>query len=171
MVFPQFSDFPQTDVLDIRSLPTNLRSPAALVAGTEEEAELASLVSHYGSFLLLPEYWQHRFPQAGVLISSAISGGTFRQRLESAMQIAPGRCWLLLEPICMQFSLPCTDGTGSVISSPPADKAFFSEALCCYYTHSCKQEHAYFTLFDTEASLNKKVAMARNLGFCGFVSL
>ena len=171
MVIPEILDFPRAAIIPRSQLPLRLLRPTAVLLREKSayplllETELES-----GPQLLLPECWRDLLPQAGVLISSAISGGSFRQRLEDALLAAPKRCWLLVEPASMVFPLPCPTGCGQPVSPPQAHNGFYSEALCCYYTHSAEDETGSFTLFDTEDTLQRKLELARDLGFCGWVS-
>lgn len=151
-------------------IPEQLRGTPAAVVTTDpaEESTLALLAAHMGSNLALPEFWGMHFPQCGVLISSAISGGSFRQRLQDAASCYDGRCWLLVEPIRARFPLPCSSGVGTPLDAPPDVPGFFSRELCCQYAHFCKDDQAWFLLWDTEETIEKKVALAKESGFLGY---
>lgn len=170
MVIPEILDFPQAAVIPQPQLPLRLLRPTAVLLREKSSYPLlleTALLS--GPQLLVPECWRDLLPQAGVLISSAISGGSFRRRLEDALLAAPKRCWLLVEPVSMVFPLPCPTGCGQPVSQPLTHNGFYSDALCCYYTHSAEAETGSFTLFDTEDTLRRKLELARDLGFCGWV--
>ena len=68
----------------------------------------------------------------------------------------------------MEFPLPCPDGIGTPISGPPEGHAFYSEDLCCYYTHYIRNSQGFLVLFDTEDSLSKKRVLAQASGFLGW---
>lgn len=128
------------------------------------EALLVSLSADWGSRLLVPALWRKILPQAGLLVSSAISGGELQARFQS---LPVQRCWLLDDPVSMEFPLPCPDGQGSSIADIPPLKSFYSPALCCRYAH----EPGKLYLFDTPETIAKKQLLARQCGFCGHVAL
>ena len=169
MVIPEIPDFPQAPVLRPEQLPARLRHPTAVVL-TDKDAYplLLHLAEEAGPHLLVPECWQKLLPQAGTLISSAISGGSFRQRLKEACSAAPQRCWLLVEPISMRFLLPCPTGIGQEVQ-PPHGTGVYSDALCCYYTHQSKEPTGSVTLYDTEETIRTKLQLAKEAGFLGYV--
>lgn len=150
--------------------PEQLRGTPAAVVTTDpaEESTLALLAAHMGPNLALPEFWGMRFPQCGVLISSAISGGSLRQRLQDAAACYDGRCWLLVEPIQARFPLPCPSGVGAPLDEPPDLPGFFSREFCCQYAHFCEDDQGYFLLWDTEETVEKKLALAKENGFLGY---
>lgn len=116
-----------------------------------------------GNRLLVPESWAQLFPQAGLLISSAMSGGDIRQRFKEAAEHR--QCWLQLQPMRMAFPLPCPDGEGTPVSELPKSEGFYSEALGCRYVHTPQQA----VLFDTEETLEKKILLAQECGFIGIL--
>lgn len=140
---------------------------AILTTDMEQEDTLALMELHLGPKLVLPEFWANRFPRCGVLISSAICGGELRTRLRNATEAYPHRCWLLAEPQPVEFPLPCPDGCGRP-AAQPTGPSFYSQALCCQYTHFFRNHQGYFTLWDTEQTLAQKIALAKELGFLGY---
>ncbi len=170
MVLPEIPDFPEAQVLNIQALPQQLSEPGAVLLDQPADFRVLNPVAEkFGASLLLPECWQNIFPQTGVLISSGISGGTFKRRLQDAVSALPGRCWLLVEPICVRFQLPCPAGHGTCVEEPICDDIFFSDSLYCYYTHSCDPDSGTVTLFDTAESVLAKMELAKELGFRGYV--
>ena len=139
---------------------------AAHWADPTAEVPLAALEKELGHKLLVPERWQYIFPQTGLLISSSISGGDLKSRFREAAERGPNRCWLLLEPMSMAFSLPCPDGQGQPVE-PPEAKGFYSEALGCRYVHSPGQ----VILFDTDETLAQKRQWAMAAGFLGWLDI
>lgn len=117
-----------------------------------------------GSRLVVPEGWAQLFPEAGLLISSAMSGGEIRQRFQDAA--AHRQCWLQLQPMAVAFSLPCPDGQGVPVSELPKSDGFYSEALGCRYVHTPQQ----VILFDTEETLEQKIRLAQACGFAGMLT-
>lgn len=166
-MFPtKIPDFPR---IPISSLDKLHSFPAAvLTTCPEDEQTLALVALHKGSSLVLPEYWSMHFPDCGVLISSAISGGDLFQRFQEASSCFPGRCWLHLEPLRTVFSLPCPTGIGADIDEIPDGPVFYSQALCCQYAHFSQCNQGRVVLWDTDETLEKKLQLARQAGFLGF---
>lgn len=151
-----FSNEPEPITETADYLAANWRNPAC-------EGELLALAEQWGSRLLVPEVWREVLPQAGLLISSAISGGNLRQRFREA---AKRPCWLLTEPMKTAFPLPCPSGQGVPVLDLPKRQSFYSEALGCRYLHDPEQ----VILFDTEETMEKKIELARECGFAGVIA-
>lgn len=138
------------------------------------ESRLTELAQALGPKLLVPEIWRDVLPQAGILISAALSGGTLQERLQEAGQEAPGRCWLRLEPVRMRFPLPCPTGCGEALTQGTLDaklsgkRTFFSGALCCRYAYDLS-DGAAMLLYDTQETLAQKTELAKEAGFLGAV--
>jgi len=169
MVLSVIPDFPQIPILSMDAVSPDFKTPiAVLTQDRQDEAELRLLARKLGPRLVVPEVWRDVLPQAGLLISSAISGGTLRERFLEAAAAAPRRCWLLLEPMRMEFPLPCPTGTGQSISAIDCRNVFYSEALCCQYTHFIRSGTGFMLLWDTDETLQRKLALAKSCGFLGF---
>lgn len=149
--------------------------PGFLIAYTtnlQDEELLLEQERRLGSRLLVRECWQKVLSQAGVLISSSISGGCLQQRFQEAAACLQGRCWLHLEPLRMRFKLPCPSGTGISLPEPElrqilTDKpSFYSSALVCNYCYGAENE---IILFDTDDTMQEKLRLAQSEGFTGAV--
>lgn len=160
---PDFPRVPISSLEELHSFPA-----AVLTTCPEDESTLALVAMHKGASLILPEYWSMHFPECGVLISSAISGGDLSQRFQEAAACFPGRCWLHLEPVHAVFSLPCPTGAGAPMAEAPTGPSFFSQALCCQYAHFLQGNQGRAALWDTEETLEKKLQLARQAGFLGY---
>ncbi len=107
---------------------------------------------------------------AEMLISTALSGGDLRSRLEAAMTKCGGLC-LDLERLCRSFPLPCPDGEGEELSPRAlaeflrrgAKPAFSEELMCKAFTAQVKGE-TRFVLFDDRETLCRKVSLAASMG-------
>lgn len=165
---------PQEPVQDLLALAWEGRTVIADWEDQQAEPQLTELAQALGPKLLVPEIWQQVLPQAGILISSALSGGTLRERFKEAALEMPGRCWLKLEPVRMRFSLPCPTGCGTVLSQEALDeklagkRTFFSDELCCRYAYDLENGTAMI-LYDTRTTLAEKANMAEEQGFCGAI--
>ncbi len=161
-------DFPALQTADAAHFPAHPEYPTAvLTCDYSDFPMLRQLADRHGSMLVVREVWRELLPQAGLLISSAISGGTIEQRFAEAVHAAPNRCWLLQEPIRMEFSLPCPSGIGNEITIIDYGQVFQSHALGCCYTHFIRDQRGFVRLWDTEDTLRKKAELAHAAGFCG----
>ena len=170
MVLPPIPNFPQIPCCTLQTVPACPEAPVAVLeTARDKEAELRVLAEALGPKLVVPEVWRDLLPHAGILISSSISGGTLKNRFDEAIRTAPRRCWLLLEQMQMEFPLPCPDGTGRRITVINYGNSFYSEALCCQYTHFCCNHKGFMVLWDTRETLLTKLELARAIGFQGYV--
>lgn len=171
---------PSSDCLYItaaKELPETIPCNACLAVNMtdrDDEAFLLALEAFLGNRLLVPEIWMNTMQRAGILISSSLSGGTLDDRLKEASQAAPGRCWLLLEPLRMRLPLPCPSGTGiplpkdmleTLIENRPS---FYSPEFCCRYCYDLPDG---IFLYDTEDTRHKKLRLAENHSFNGAILL
>lgn len=106
-----------------------------------------------------------------VLISSALSGGSLRQRLQEAVQRF-GRVVLAVERVAEDFYLPSPTGQGTPLTRDElaqrleerAPQVYFSTDLCAhYFTYMSDASGAHFVLFDDAGSIRKKLQLARQL--------
>lgn len=130
--------------------------------------------------LIVPEAYGALCTNSKVMISSAISGGSFAVRLEEAVaHFGPQRLLLSVEPIAEDFFLPSSTKTGTPLSTAllhekleqlsPA--VFFSTELCArYFTHMSRETGAHFILFDDVGTLEKKLSLAHALGITGAIA-
>lgn len=115
------------------------------------------------------QFWQEGCG-AAVLLSTAISGGTLRQRLEEAISRC-GEVYLDLERTRRAFSLPCPDGAGRLIlreeldrSFQEAETCFFSPELQCKVLVMRREAEVRFILYDDADTLRSKTRLAQELG-------
>lgn len=109
-----------------------------------------------------------------VLIPTALSGGSLRQRLgEAAERYGAGRVALAVERTAADFFLPSPDGQGRPLTREElkarleerSPSVFFSDELCArYFTYMNRQSGAHFVLFDDAGSIRKKLHLAEALG-------
>ena len=107
---------------------------------------------------------------AAMLLSTAISGGTLRQRLEEAAARC-GEIYLDLERSRRLFSLPCADGAGRPIGREElerhtleAETDFFSPDLQCKVLVVRSEADVRFVLYDDPETLLCKTNLAMELG-------
>ena len=142
---------------------------------------LAAIVTQLGpmlarqsrSFYVSEPYGRHT-AVGRVLIPTALSGGSLRQRLsEAAERYGAGRVALAVERSAEDFFLPSPTGQGRpLIREELAAKRkelspsiFFSDELCArYFTYMNRQSGAHFVLFDDAGSIQKMLRLAEALG-------
>ena len=172
MLLPSFENFPQIPCVSTASFPAHPLYPTAvLTTDRTNEGTLTQLAAIHGPKLVVPEVWRDLLPNCGILISSALSGGSFRERIAQAARSAPKRCWLLLDPMQTEFHLPCPDGQGKRVTIINYGHSFYSEHLCCQYTHYCRDNRGTMVLWDTEDTLQTKMQLAQDAGFLGYAQL
>ena len=110
---------------------------------------------------------------AGVLIPTAISGGSLEGRLRDAVRrFGAERVAVWLDRSSEDFALPSPHGSGRPLSPEELEAlrqrygsaCFFSDALCARYFTYMEGREGHFVLFDDLASLQKKLSLARQLG-------
>ena len=119
--------------------------------------------------LFVPE--GYAIPGAVVLINTAVSGGSFQQRLQEA-KAKYGAIALDVERLAMDFPLPAVTGEGTAISRERLQKlmeeekpaVFFSPELCARYFTYVRDGSAHFVLFDDADTLNQKLKTGAGLG-------
>lgn len=146
--------------------------PLQLLAKIVEE--LGELCAKRGWPLYVTEPYGPCSDKVRVLISSALSGGSLRQRLEEAAgAYGAQRVVLAVERVAEDFFLPSPTGQGTLLSREElsqrieerAPTIFFSAELCAhYFTYMSKQNGAHFILFDDAGSIRKKLQIAAQLG-------
>lgn len=119
-------------------------------------------------------------PHARVMIPSALSGGSLRQRLEEALErFGESRVVLALELRREDFYLPSPTGSGQPLTEQGlkelmdrlSPSVFFSGDLCArYFTYMSRDHGAHFVLFDDGDTLQRKVEVARKLGVHTFLA-
>lgn len=140
----------------------------------EAVAALDGALSRRNWPLLVPEAYGRAAPRGRVMISSALSGGSLRQRLADVIdKRGAERVALAVEWVCHDFSLPSPDGQGRPLQPEAlqalmerwAPQVYFSDALCAhYFTYMSRESGGHFVLFDDPASLRKKLQVAAQLG-------
>lgn len=135
--------------------------------------ELDRVCVREGMTLYVPEPWAALAPDAQVLISSALTGGTLERRLQHAAdQYGPYRPVLAVEWQREDLILP-TEGRGEPLSQLALEDhirrlepaVFFDRGLCAhYYTYRDSGGRSHFVLFDTARSIRAKLSLARRMG-------
>ena len=135
-----------------------------------ETARFCDALLRLGLQPILTEYAWQAGCGGEMLISSALSGGDLRTRLEEALGRSGGLC-LDLERLCRSFPLPCPDGEGDELSPRAlagylrqgAKPSFSDELMCKAFTAKVGGE-TRFILFDDRETLCRKVKLASSLG-------
>ena len=140
---------------------------------------LGRILSRNGKQLYVPESYGASVQQASVLICTALSGGTLRQRLEEAAREFGGkRIALDLQRLRMAFPLPCPTGEGAPLSGAELDELlgrkqpaiFYSNDLCAKYFTCTGEGESRFILFDDAGTLQRKIQLGQDMGLgAGFL--
>ena len=133
--------------------------------------QLAPLCRYYKRKLYIPECCADATQEATVLICTALSGGSLRQRLEEACaRFGAQRIALDLQRLMMEFPLPCPSGCGTPLTADQLQKLqqghsiYYCTDLCArYFTRQCSSE-TRFVLFDDADTLRRKMELAETLG-------
>ena len=142
-------------------------------------AALSALCRRYGRTLYVPERCGGQMPDARVVVSTALSGGTLRRRLEEVCRrFGPRRIALDLACVRADFSLPAPYGDGTALTARQLAAlreqrpVFFSPELCARYFTYGQGGMTHFVLFDDADTLRRKMALAAELGIqTGFLTL
>ena len=134
-------------------------------------SRLGAMLAQSGRRLYVPE--RFAVPEASVLICTALSGGTLRERLsDAAARYGTQRIALDCQRLAMDFVLPCRSGEGTPLTPEELSArrercgaaVFFSEELCANYFSYTAQGRAHFVLFDTAETLRCKLRLGRERG-------
>lgn len=147
--------------------------PAAAVTALE------TLCRSYGRTLYVPERCGGQTADARIVVSTALSGGTLRRRLEEVCRrFGPRRIALDLACVRADFSLPAPYGDGTALTAQQLTAlrgqrpVFFSPELCARYFTYGEGGMTHFVLFDDADTLRRKMALGAELGIqTGFLSL
>ena len=126
--------------------------------------------------LYVPESYACNSPAVKIVIPTALSGGSLKQRLSQAVQsYGADRVVLGLEWVAEDFTLPAMSGSGRHLDWEELDRlrrqrspaVYFSDELCAhYFTYMHTGQSAHFALFDDPSSMAKKLYVASALGIC-----
>ena len=123
--------------------------------------------------LYLPEQHAIAVPRARVLVSTAISGGTLRERLESAVRrYGAERTVAALERRAEDFPLPCRTGCGRALTAEELIQlrrkvqanVYWSPELCARYFTYVQEQRPHFVLFDDRETMRAKRKTAQAVG-------
>lgn len=136
---------------------------------------LAPALSASRRALYLPESYAAAAPSAIVLLCTAVSGGSFSQYLQEAVNQAGGAGHLALDVqrLRMDFRLPARSGEGQPLTGEALEtlmeqehpSIFFSQDLCARYFTYSRDGKAHFVLFDDADTLNQKLRLGAGMGF------
>lgn len=141
-------------------------------------SSLSEQTARRGWSFYLPESYSNYSSTAKIMVSSSISGGTLRQRLQEATErYGFDRTVLCIDRSAEDFYLPAPKGTGRALSRDELQKrienlapsVFFSNELCAhYFTYMTRDSGAHFILFDDVGSIRQKISVAEAVGIRRF---
>ncbi len=118
---------------------------------------------------LLPSELCDAFPENPLYISSQITSGTLRKQLEEEILRHGARLWLLIDPYCTVFPLPCPDGQGRRISRAASailraeHTPQYTDTFYCNYCAPVPPNGGLH-LYDTQQTILQKLALAAEIG-------
>ena len=137
-------------------------------------AQLGPMLARQSRSFYVSEPYGRHTATGRVLIPTALSGGSLRQRLsEAAERYGTGRVALAVERSAEDFFLPSPNGQGRPLTREElaakrkelSPSIFFSDELCArYFTYMNRQSGAHFVLFDDAGSIRKKLRLAEAMG-------
>jgi len=139
----------------------------------EAAAQLGEVCRQRGLECWVTEPYGAAAGKAGVLISTALSGGSLRSRLEEAQgRFGRERVGLWVERSAEDFPLPSPSASGAPLTAEELARrreehggsVFFDHDLCAYYFTYMAGERGHFVLFDDGGSIRKKLRVGRELG-------
>ncbi len=113
---------------------------------------------------------EEQLPPGTYLGDCAVSGGTLAGYLRQALGLYGKNLCIRIAPVYMDFPLPCPGGVGRTLTAAELkslrreEPCFFSPALGTEYFTCFRQSQAHAVLFDSMSSLQKKLALCRELG-------
>lgn len=157
-------------IFDLESQPTP--TIARIISILSEETARRSLSFH------LPEAYANYSTTSRIMVSSAISGGTLKQRLTDVVQrYGADRVTLCIDRVAEDFYLPAPKGAGKILSREELQQrmetlspsVFFSNELCAhYFTYMNRDSGAHFILFDDVGSIQQKIHLGEQAGIRRF---
>jgi len=135
---------------------------------------LGPLLRKNSRCLYLPERWAMHVPSSVALICTALSGGTYRQKLkESAGRFPADRLALDVERVTMDFTLPSPDGQGCPLTPAAfadlrrqlSPAVYYSKDLAARYFTYTRSGETHFVLFDDEGTIREKIRIGAQMGY------
>ena len=136
--------------------------------------QLDEALHNRGLGLYVSEPFQESAPNARVLVSTALSGGSLKLRLQEAIRrYGQERVVPAVERIMEDFTPPSRSGMGKRLSgeelrqlqSQKRPNVFWSPELCArYFTYFTPGGQAHFVLYDDGETLRAKLRLAGELG-------
>ena len=124
--------------------------------------------------LYVPEAYGPRVPGATVVVCTALSGGSFRQRMqEAADRWGASRVALDVQRLMMDFPLPSPTGEGDPLTVEQLAQlweelqpsAFYSRDLCARYFTYTREGKSHFVVFDDADTMRTKIRSGAAMGF------
>lgn len=133
----------------------------------------------FGLSLFVPQAYADAAPHGYILVRSDLSGGYFPKYAQECAAKYPNRAVLELRPASAEFVLPSPSGVGTSIT-PALRKqllethdasVFFSPDLLCSYFAFWDAKELHMVLYDTQETIQKKLACAEEAGFRAAIGL
>lgn len=161
----------------------DLRSYSGILCDFEKSAderlirflyEAENMFPDLGIDLYVPATYADHAPKSHVLISSAVTAGSFVESMSNAIERYPSqRIALYYDPICVDIVIPSPSGERTTITRSKLVElireyrplSYYSHELCSYYfTYRDNANSSHFVLYDDERSMVRKLETARRVG-------
>ena len=148
-----------------------LARPHAVLSGAVSRR--GALCRDRGMALYVTETYGGASPHARVMLSTALSGGSLKERLEEGVShFGPHRVCIWVDRTAEDFLLPSPGGAGAPLTTDELQRrreesgaaVFFSPELCAHYFTYMAGEKGHFVLFDDAGSIRKKLRVAAEAG-------
>ena len=143
--------------------------------------ELERQLADRGLQLYVPEEYAFCTKKAGLLVSSALCGGSLELRLKEGLErFGPDRLVLALQRSAEDFQLPAPEGRGRILKEEELKQmlrerqpgVFFSRELCArYFTYVDRRGQPHFVLFDDGDTMARKLEVGRGVGVRCFAAV
>ncbi|WP_409968202.1 hypothetical protein RFF05_17020 [Bengtsoniella intestinalis] len=134
-------------------------------------SQLDTVLQQHQKALYLPPAYAPHSKQATILVNTAVSGGNFRQYLETC-KTQYGNIALDVQRLQMDFILPATTGEGTSINAEVltslrkkyGSTTFFSHELCTRYFTYQQEGQTHFILYDDGETMLQKLRIGESIG-------
>ena len=175
---PACAGDPSTAVQDIRR-EMNFRRYSGIVADFEGETTaflvrtLTALRKSAAVEIYAPESYAEKVPNVTALVGSGVTGGSFSEYLNRTVSRFPGKTALQVSRLSEDYLLPYSSGEHRRLETREREdimmstgaQSFYSSQLCTnYFTYYDRARKPHFVLYDTAATLRRKITVAERTG-------
>lgn len=136
--------------------------------------EGAEYLTNLGITIYIHGEYSTTAPRAKVLVSTAITGGSFQESMQQAINKYGENCVVFFEPLCFDFSMSSPGGDTKFLTQEKLSQliyeqnavTYFSRELCAtYFTYRDAHKRSKFVVYDDDRSIIKKLSVSISLGY------